>query len=51
MDKAVHLVITDSGLYGAYLDERLAHKVARAIEAVVVELPVTADYRKGKKRS
>lgn len=45
-DKNVYLVVMDrGGIFGAYLERDRAEETARAIEAVVAEVPVIADYR------
>lgn len=42
----VYLVVAElGGLHGAYLDREMAHQRARVAEAVVVEVPIVADYR------
>jgi hypothetical protein len=43
---AVWLVAMDrGGIFGAWLDEDRATEAARAIEGVMVRLPIAADYR------
>ena len=39
------VAVEPGGLWGAWLDKTFAHETARSIGGVVVELPVTADYR------
>lgn len=42
----VHLVVDPaSGVVQAYTDDRRAHEYASNLGAVVVELPITSDYR------
>jgi hypothetical protein len=42
----VYLVIMDrGGIFGAYLDGDRAHQAAKSTASVVVELPISADYR------
>lgn len=40
-----YIVITDTGVSLATMDPARAHEFARTVEAVVVEVPVIADYR------
>ena len=49
-ESKVHMVLYDSGLHaGTYLDApELADEHARAVNGVVVELPILNDYRAGK---
>lgn len=47
-EEQVFLVIVEGvGLFGAYLDEDVARKRAKASEGVVAAVPVLADYRAG----
>lgn len=42
----VYLVVVErGGLHGTYLDRDLAERVAEAVEGVIAELPIVADYR------
>lgn len=43
----VHLVMLPerAGLYGAWLDEAVAHEHARKIGGVVAAVPISGDYR------
>ena len=45
------VVVEDSGLFGAYFDERFAHARARDVEGVVVDVPIVADYRASRPRA
>lgn len=43
----VYVIVVDpGGILSATFDRNLAHRAAEAAEAVVVELPIAADYRK-----
>lgn len=45
-DGKAYLVVMDrGGLFGAYLERESADKTAQAIGAVVVAVPIVADYR------
>lgn len=45
---SVWLVVYDiGGLASATLDEERAHRRARSINGVVVQMPIVADYRQG----
>jgi hypothetical protein len=37
--------MNDGQLFGSYLDRTRAHEAAENITGVVVELPITSDYR------
>ena len=44
--EAVYLIILDQGgLFGAYLDAKLAIRKARAVKGVVAVLPIVGDFR------
>ncbi len=43
----VYVIVVDpGGILSASFDRDLAHRAAEATEAVVVELPIAADYRR-----
>jgi hypothetical protein len=41
----VYLVVTGTGIHGAYFGAERAGEIAEAIEGVIVALPITADFR------
>lgn len=45
MSDQVHLVITEQGIFRVYFDLAAADRLARTVEAIVVSLPIAADYR------
>jgi hypothetical protein len=42
----IHIVVTPAhGLWGCFFDGEFAHRMARELNLVVAEVPITADYR------